>query len=329
MDAADHGETRALATYEDVLRAAARIEGVAQRTPVLTSRTANRLAGASFSFKAENLQRTGAFKFRGAYNAIAALGPEQRRRGVVTYSSGNHAQAMACAGGLLGVPTTVIMPHDAPHIKVAATQGYGAKVISYDRFAESREAIGRRLAEQEGLALVPPYDHDDVIAGQGTATKELFETVGPLDRLYVCLGGGGLLAGALLAAQALAPQCEVFGVEPEAGDDGRQSLRKGEIVTIPVPKTIADGAMTAFLGARSFPIIKQHVRDIVTIPDEALAASMRFFAERMKLIVEPTGCLAAAAAFAAADEIAGMRVGVIISGGNVDLARFSALTEAP
>ncbi len=328
MDAADHSETSALATYEDVLRAAARLEGVAHRTPVLTSRTANRLAGASFSFKAENLQRTGAFKFRGAYNAIAALGPEQRVRGVVTYSSGNHAQAVACAGGLLGVPTTVIMPHDAPQIKVAATQGYGAKVVSYDRFSESREAIGRRLAEEEGLALVPPYDHDDVIAGQGTATKELFETVGPLDRLYVCLGGGGLLAGALLAARALAPQCEVFGVEPEAGDDGRQSLRKGEIVTIPVPKTIADGAMTAFLGARSFPIIKQHVRDIVTVPDEALAASMRFFAERMKLIVEPTGCLAAAAAFAAADEIAGMRVGVIISGGNVDLARFAALTEA-
>jgi len=328
MDVADPSETKALATYEDVLRAAARLEGVAHRTPVLTSRTANRLAGASFSFKAENLQRTGAFKFRGAYNAIAALGPEQRARGVVTYSSGNHAQAVASAGSILGVPTTVIMPHDAPQIKVAATQGYGAKVISYDRFTESREAIGRRLAEEEGLALVPPYDHDDVIAGQGTATKELFETTGPLDRLYVCLGGGGLLAGALLAGQALAPDCEVYGVEPEAGDDGRQSLRKGEIVTIPVPKTIADGAMTAFLGARSFPIIKHHVRDIVTVPDEALAASMHFFAERMKLIVEPTGCLAAAAAFAAADEIAGMRVGVIISGGNVDLARFAALTEA-
>jgi threonine dehydratase len=313
------------ATIADVERAAARLKGVAHRTPVLTSRTANALTGASLYFKAENLQRTGAFKFRGAYNAVAALDEAQRKSGVVTYSSGNHAQAIACAGGLLGVPVTVVMPEDAPAIKVAATRGYGGEVVFYDRFGESREEIGQRLAREKGLTLIPPYDHDEVLAGQGTATLELLEDTGPLDRLYICLGGGGLLAGGLLAAGKLAPDCEVIGVEPEAGNDGQQSLRKGEIVTIPVPRTIADGAMTPYLGARTFPIIRERVHDIVTVSDEMLVAAMRFFAQRMKLIVEPTGCLAAAAAFAAHDEIAGKRVGVILSGGNVDLTRFAAL----
>jgi threo-3-hydroxy-L-aspartate ammonia-lyase len=313
----------ALATYDDVLMAAERLSGVAHRTPVLTSRTADARAGAKLYFKAENFQRTGSFKFRGAYNSVAALSPEEKRRGVVTYSSGNHGQALACAGGLLGAPVVVIMPHDAPEIKKTATRGYGAEVVIYDRFTGSREEIGRKLATERGLTLIPPYDHDHVLAGQGTAVKELLEDVGPLDRIYVCLGGGGLLSGSALSAKALAPDCIVYGVEPEAGDDGRQSFQKGEVVRIEVPKTIADGAATAFLGARTFPIIKRLARDIVTVSDAALVAEMRFFAERMKIVVEPTGCLAAAAAMAAGDEIAGMRVGVILSGGNVDLTRFA------
>ncbi len=311
------------ASYDDVLAAAARLEGVAHRTPVLTSRTADARTGASLFFKAENFQRTGAFKFRGAYNAVAALSPEERRRGVVTYSSGNHGQALSCAGSLLGAPVTVIMPHDAPEIKKIAARGYGAEIVIYDRFREVREEIGQRLAAERGLTLIPPYDHDDVLAGQGTATKELIEETGPLDRIYICLGGGGLLAGGALAAKALSPDCAVYGVEPEAGDDGRQSFIKGEIVRIDVPRTIADGAMTSFLGRRTFPIIREKVADVVTVPDAALVDAMRFFAERMKIVVEPTGCLAAAAAFAAGDEIAGLRVGVILSGGNVDLTRFA------
>jgi threonine dehydratase len=313
----------ALATYDDVLKAAERLSGVAHRTPVLTSRTADERSGARLFFKAENFQRTGSFKFRGAYNSVAALSPEEKRRGVVTYSSGNHGQALACAGSLLGAPVVVIMPHDAPEIKKTATRGYGAEVVVYDRFTGSREEIGRKLAVDRGLTLIPPYDHDHVLAGQGTAVKELIEDVGPLDRIYVCLGGGGLLSGSALSAQALAPDCAVYGVEPEAGDDGRQSFRKGEVVRIEVPKTIADGAATAFLGGRTFPIIKRLARDIVTVSDAALVAEMRFFAERMKIVVEPTGCLAAAAAMATGDEIAGMRVGVILSGGNVDLTRFA------
>jgi threo-3-hydroxy-L-aspartate ammonia-lyase len=324
MTAPDLDAQPALATYEDVLKAAERLSGVAHRTPVLTSRTADERAGAKLFFKAENFQRTGSFKFRGAYNAIAALSTEARGRGVITYSSGNHGQALACAGKLLGAPVTVIMPNDAPEIKKTATREYGAEVVIFDRFRDVREEIGRKLAHERGLTLIPPYDNDCVLAGQGTAVKELIEEVGPLDRIYACLGGGGLLAGSLLSARALAPDCEVYGVEPEAGDDGRQSFRTGEIVRIPVPKTIADGAMTAFLGERTFPIIRRLARDIVTVSDAALVAEMRFFAERMKIVVEPTGCLAAAAAMAAASGVAGMRVGVILSGGNVDLARFAS-----
>lgn len=323
MTVTDLDASPALATYEDVLAAAERLSGVAHRTPVLTSRMADERAGAKLFFKAENFQRTGSFKFRGAYNAVAALSPEERRLGVVTYSSGNHGQALACAGSLLGAPVVVIMPHDAPEMKKTATRGYGAEVVIFDRFKEVREDIGRALAQERGLTLIPPYDHDHVLAGQGTAVKELLEDVGPLDRIYVCVGGGGLLSGSLLAAKALAPDCVLYGVEPEAGDDGRQSFRKGEIVRIEVPKTIADGAATAFLGSRTFPIIKRLARDIITVSDEALVAEMRFLAERMKIVVEPTGCLAAAAAMAAGDEISGRRVGVILSGGNVDLARFA------
>lgn len=323
----DQPVTLAPPVYADVEAAARRLDGVAHRTPVMTSRTANARTGAELFFKMESLQRTGAFKFRGAYNAIAALDPESRARGVVAFSSGNHAQAIAHAGALLGAPVTVVMPSDAPAIKVAATKGYGGEVVLYDRFTEDREAIGRRLAAERGLSLVPPFDHPHVIAGQGTATKELIEEVGRLDRLYICLGGGGLTSGGCLAAAALSPGCAVYGVEPEAGDDFVRSLAEGRPVTIPVPKTIADGAQTTTPGGYTFPIVREMAAGVVTASDAALVDAMRFFAERMKQVVEPTGCLAAAAAFAdgEAGALAGLRVGVIVSGGNVDLARFASL----
>ncbi len=317
----------ALPTYDDVVAAAGRIAGIAHRTPVLTSRTADARTGATLFFKAENLQRAGAFKFRGAYNAIAKLPEDAKRRGVVAFSSGNHAQAIAYAGQLQNVPTVIIMPKDAPAMKVAATKGYGGEVVLYDRYTEDREAIGRRLSAERGLTLIPPYDHEDVIAGQGTAAKELFEEVGPLDMLFVCLGGGGLLAGSALAAKALSPDCRVFGVEPEAGNDGQQSFRSGQIVRIPVPSTIADGAQTTYLGNKTFPLIRSLAEDIVTVSDAMLVEAMRFFVERMKIVVEPTGCLSAAAALNGVVPCAGKRVGVIISGGNVDpkaLAGFLA-----
>ncbi|MGO4570786.1 threo-3-hydroxy-L-aspartate ammonia-lyase [Microvirga sp. 2TAF3] len=317
----------ALPTYEDVVAAAGRIAGIAHRTPVLTSRTADSRTGATLFFKAENLQRGGAFKFRGAYNAIARLSGEARRLGVVAFSSGNHAQAIAYAGQLQSVPTVIIMPQDAPALKVAATRAYGAEVVLYDRYKEDREEIGWRLSAERGLTLIPPYDHDDVIAGQGTAAKELIEEVGPLDMLFVCLGGGGLLAGAALAAEALSPGCRVFGVEPEAGNDGQQSFRTGSIVRIPIPKTIADGAQTPSLGQKTFPIIRALAEDIVTVSDAMLVDTMRFFFERMKIVVEPTGCLAAAAVLNGVVPCAGKRVGIVLSGGNVDpkaLAGFLA-----
>jgi threonine dehydratase len=290
---------------------------------VLRSATVDARSGASLFFKCENFQRMGAFKFRGAFNAIAKLDPAQRRAGVIAFSSGNHAQAIALAARELGVQATIVMPSDAPAAKLAATRDYGGEIVAYDRFSEDREALTRRLAGERGLAMIPPYDHADVIAGQGTAALELFEDIGTLDALFVCLGGGGLLSGCALAASALAPDCAVYGIEPEAGDDGRQSLRAGRIVTIDVPKTIADGAMTTHLGELTFPIIRQRVRDILTVTDEQLVAAMRFFAERMKMVVEPTGCLAAAGAFASAPQWAGRRVGVIVSGGNVDLAAYA------
>ena len=317
-----------LPTYEDVLAATTRIAGVAHRTPIMTSRTINRETGAEIFFKCENLQRMGAFKFRGAFNALSKFDERQRKAGVVTYSSGNHAQAIALSASLLGIPATIIMPNDAPAAKMAATRGYGGKVISYDRYTEDREKIGRELAEKEGLTLIPPYDHPDVISGQGTAARELFEEVGELDALFVCLGGGGLLAGSALSARALAPACRIYGVEPEAGNDGQQSFRSGSIVHIETPKTIADGAQTQHLGAYTFGIIRRDVTDILTVSDAQLVDCMRFFAERMKLVVEPTGCLGLAAARAMGSELKGQRVGVIISGGNVDLDRFSTLLRA-
>ncbi len=317
-----------LPDYTDVRRAVERLHGVAHRTPVMSSRTADSLTGAQLFFKCENLQRAGAFKFRGAYNAIAALDSTQRRVGVVSFSSGNHAQAIAYAASLLEVKATVLMPSDAPAMKVAATRGYGAEVVLYDRYAEDREAIGRRLSEERGLTLIPPYDHRDVIAGQGTAAVELIEETGPLDLLLVCLGGGGLTSGCALAAKALSPGCEVWGIEPEAGNDGQRSLQEGRIVHIDVPRTIADGAQTQHLGELTFEIIRRDVAGIATVSDDALRDAMRFVAERMKLMIEPTGALAVAAALTAAVPVRGRRVGIVISGGNVDLARFAALVVA-
>jgi threo-3-hydroxy-L-aspartate ammonia-lyase len=317
----------ALPSFEDVHAAAARLAGVAHRTPVATSQTANELAGAELFFKCENLQRVGAFKFRGAYNALARFWPEQRRAGVVAFSSGNHAQAIALAARLLEIPATIVMPTDAPAAKVAATRGYGAEIITYDRFLEDREAIARRLADERGLTVIPPFDHPDVIAGQGTAAAELFADVGELDHLFVPLGGGGLISGSALAARAVSPRCRVWGVEPRAGNDGQRSLRAGEIVRIPTPETIADGAQTQHLGELTFEIIRRDVADIITATDAELVDAMRFFAERMKLVVEPTGCLGFAGARGGGVPIRGSRVGVIVSGGNIDLARLAKLVS--
>ncbi|MES2183169.1 MAG: threo-3-hydroxy-L-aspartate ammonia-lyase [Pseudomonadota bacterium] len=317
--------TLALPTYDDVAAASARLAGHAHRTPVLTSRTMDAELGAEVFFKCENFQRMGAFKFRGAFNALSKFSPAQKKAGVITFSSGNHAQAIALSARLLGMPATIIMPNDAPAAKRAATEGYGGKVVAYDRYTEDREQIGRDLADKHGYTLIPPYDHPDVIAGQGTAAQELFEETGPLDAFFVCLGGGGLLSGSALAARALSPACKVYGVEPEAGNDGQQSFRKGEIVHIETPQTIADGAQTQHLGDYTFAIIRRDVADVLTASDAQLVDCMRFYASRMKMVVEPTGCLSLAAARGVGAALRGKRVGVLVSGGNVDMARMCAL----
>lgn len=314
-------------TYDDVVAAARRIEGHAHKTPVLTSATLDEQLGATVFLKAENFQRMGAFKFRGAFNALSRFSDEQRKAGVLTFSSGNHAQAIALSARLLGIAATIIMPRDAPASKLTATKGYGGKVVTYDRYSEDRDEIARRLQGETGATLIPPYDHADIIAGQGTAAKELFDEVGELDALFVCLGGGGLLAGSALAARALSSECKIYGVEPEAGDDGRQSFKQGSIVRIATPKTIADGAQTQALGELTFDIIRRDVSDILTASDTQLVEAMRFFASRMKILVEPTGCLGFAGACQSAGAFKGKRVGVIISGGNVDLDRFAALVS--
>ncbi|MGU3779110.1 threo-3-hydroxy-L-aspartate ammonia-lyase [Burkholderia metallica] len=318
-----------LPTYDDVAAAAARLEGHAHRTPVMTSRTIDEALGAQVFFKCENLQRMGAFKFRGAFNALSRFDAEQRRNGVVAFSSGNHAQAIALSARMLGIPATIVMPQDAPAAKMAATRGYGGNVVTYDRYTEDREQIGRDLAARHGLTLIPPYDHPDVIAGQGTAGKELFDEVGPLDAVFTPLGGGGLLSGTALATRALSPHATLYGVEPEAGNDGQQSFRSGSIVHIDTPRTIADGAQTQHLGNLTFPIIRRDVDDILTATDAELVDCMRFFATRMKIVVEPTGCLSFAAVRRMKDALKGKRVGVVISGGNVDLENFCALVSAP
>lgn len=313
--------------YADIEAAATRLAGTAHRTPVATSRTANQRTGAQLFFKCENLQRMGAFKFRGAYNALSQFTQEQRRVGVVAYSSGNHAQAIALSARLLGIPATIVMPNDAPQMKVDATRGYGAEVQMYDRYKENREVIGRKLADERGMTLIPPFDHPHVMAGQGTAALELIEDAGTLDVLLVCVGGGGLISGCAVAAKHALPQCRVIGIEPEAGNDVQQSLRRGEIVHIEVPQTIADGAQTQAAGRFTFPVIQVLVDDVLTVTDQQLVSTMRFFAERMKMVVEPTGCLAAAAVLEGMLDARGQRVGIIISGGNVDVDRYAELLK--
>ena len=312
----------------DIEAAAQRLLGTAHRTPVLRSRTADERTGAQVYFKCENFQRMGAFKFRGAYNALAQFTPEQRRGGVIAFSSGNHAQAIALSARLLGMPSVIVMPTDSPAAKLAATREYqqgqpGSEVVLFDRYTEDREAIGKRLAAERGMTLIPPYDHPHVMAGQGTAAAEMLVETGPLDLLLVCVGGGGLISGSAVAAHHLSPGIEVHGVEPEAGNDTQQSLARGHIVHIDTPKTIADGAQTQHSGELTFPVIQQLVKSVVTVSDAQLISTMRFFAERMKMVVEPTGCLAAAALLEGVVQARGRRVGVIVSGGNVDLAAYA------
>ncbi len=311
-------------TFGDVALAHERIRGEAHRTPVLTSATVDTLTGARVFFKPENLQRMGAFKFRGAYNALSQLSAGEKRRGVVAFSSGNHAQAVALAGKLLGVPATIVMPADAPRVKLEATRGYGAQIVTYEA-GESRDEIATRLSIEKNLVLIPPFDHPHIIAGQGTAAKELIEDAGPLDLLLVPCGGGGLLSGCAVAAKHLNPECRVIGVEPAAGDDGLRSFRAGKIETIALPDTIADGARTRSLGRITFALIRAHVHDFITVTDEELLKSMFFLWERMKIVVEPTGALAACALLQDKIDARGKRVGVVLSGGNVDVKAISAL----
>jgi threonine dehydratase len=318
------GDGPALPGAADVLAAAGRLAETAHRTPVMTSRTLDARAGASVFLKCENFQRTGSFKFRGAYNALSRLDAAARARGVLTYSSGNHAQAIALAGRLLGVPTTVVMPADATPVKLAATRGYGAEVVTYDRRRDRREALGTQLAQARGLTLVPPYDHADVIAGQGTAALELLAEVPALDLLLVPCGGGGLLSGSALATLAAQSACRVIGVEPALADDATRSFRTGELQTVHDPPTVADGARTPSLGRLTFPLVRRFVHDMVTVSDEAILSAMRFLWERTKIVVEPTGALAVTALLERVVPLVGTKVGVIISGGNVDLALAAA-----
>ena len=307
-------------TFLDVTAARDRLSGIAKKTPVLTSRTLDERVGAELFLKGEHLQRMGAFKFRGAYNALTAMGPEARAKGIVAFSSGNHAQAVALSAKLYGCPATIVMPHNAPKAKLDATAGYGATVVKFDPSESKREEVARKLVEETGATLVPPFDHFDVIAGQGTAAAELIEEVGELDYLLVCCGGGGLLSGSALAARAMSPKCKVIGVEPDLGDDLTRSFKTGELVTLPkVPGTIADGARTMSGGEITFPMIRELVDDMVTVPDAALIEAVRFALLTMKQVIEPTGTLALAAAMSGAVKVSG-RVGVIVSGGNVDAA---------
>jgi threonine dehydratase len=306
--------------FEDVRQAARRLQGIAHVTPVATSRTLDQRVSARLFLKCENLQRAGAFKFRGAYNAISKLTAAERARGVLTYSSGNHAQAVALACRLLGAQATIVMPDNAPAAKRRATERYGARIVAYDPAREKREEVAERLRREGDPVLIPPYDHADVIAGQGTAALELFEQAGPLDLLLVCCGGGGLLSGSALAARALAPACRIVGVEPELADDATRSFRSGVLQSVSNPPTIADGARTPSLGTLTFPLVRLNVDEMATVSDDDLVRAMRFVWERMKLVVEPTGVLGLAAALSGRVDVRDKRVGVILSGGNVDLA---------
>ena len=315
-----------MVSFDDIAAAHERLKPHAHRTPVLTSATIDALTGARVFFKCENLQRMGAFKFRGAYNALSQLGTEQKRRGVLAFSSGNHAQAVALAGKLLGIKATIVMPEDAPKVKLEATRGYGGEVVTYSK-GEDREAVSKRLAEERGLTLIPPFDHAHIIAGQGTAAKELIEDAGVLDALLVPCGGGGLLSGCAIAARRLLPDCRVIGVEPAAGDDATQSFKSRTLKVIPVPDTIADGARTTSLGKLTFPLVLSNVSDMLTVTDEELLRSMFFLWERMKIVVEPTGALAACAVLQKKVNLEKLRVGVILSGGNVDLRWAAAQVD--
>ncbi len=312
-------------TFADVQAAAGRLRGVAHRTPVLRSHSFDEAVGATVVFKCENFQRAGAFKFRGAYNAISRLGPAERARGVLAYSSGNHAQAIALSGSLLGVATTIVMPRNAPAVKLAATRGYGAEVVLYDPLTEVREEVGARIAGERGSNIIPPYDHPDVVAGAGTAALELLEEVGPLDVILTPCGGGGLLSGTAITAAAQAPGCRVIGVEPERADDATRSFRTGTLHRVHNPDTIADGVRTPSLGRITFPLVLRLVADMATVSEEAILRAMFFLWERMKIVVEPTGALGAAALLDGAVRLPGQRVGVIVSGGNVDIAGVGAL----
>ncbi|MEU3897188.1 threo-3-hydroxy-L-aspartate ammonia-lyase [Streptomyces sp. NPDC045251] len=312
-------------TFADVRDAAARLDGIANRTPVLTSRTLDALVGAEVFVKCENFQRVGAFKFRGAYNAASRLSAGQPAKGIAAYSSGNHAQAVALAARELGTTAVILMPEDAPRSKREATAGYGAEIVTYDRYTQDRTALGEALAEKRGLALVPPYDHPHVIAGQGTAALELLEETGALDALVVPVGGGGLVAGSATAAKALHPGIRVVGVEPEAGDDTKRSLDSGERVTIPVPRTIADGQALPTPGEITFSVNRRLVDAIALVSDDEIVAAMRFAFERLKIVLEPSGATALAALMAGRLEPRPRRIGVIASGGNVDAGRFAEL----
>ena len=307
-----------MVSFDDIARAHERIKEQAKRTPVLTSATVDALTGAKVFFKCENFQRMGAFKFRGAYNALSQLDAEKRKKGVVAFSSGNHAQAVALAGRILGIKAVIVMPEDAPKVKLEATRGYGAEVVQYAK-NQAREELAGKLATERGLTLIPPFDHPHIIAGQGTAGKELIEDTGPLDVVMVPCGGGGLLSGCAIAAKHLAPRCKVIGVEPAAGDDASQSFAKKRLITIAVPDTIADGARTPSLGEITFPLVLRNVDDMLTVTDEELTRAMFFLWERMKIVVEPTGALAFTALYFKKLEGKGLRVGVVLSGGNVDL----------
>ncbi|MFI9646336.1 threo-3-hydroxy-L-aspartate ammonia-lyase [Streptomyces sp. NPDC052040] len=312
-------------TLEDVRDAAARIEGVAHRTPVLRSRTLDRLVGAEVFVKCENFQRVGAFKFRGAYNAVSRLSPGQLAKGVAAYSSGNHAQAVALAARELGTTAVILMPEDTPRSKMEATAGYGAEIVTYDRYTGDREAIGEALAADRGLALVPPYEHPHVIAGQGTAALELVEEAGELDAVMVPVGGGGLIAGTATAVKGLLPAVRVIGVEPEGGDDTKRSLEAGHRVAVPVPRTIADGQAADIPGELTFSINQRLVDDIALVSDEQIRDAMRFAFERMKLVLEPSGASALAALLAGRIAPLPRRIGVVLSGGNISAQRFAGI----
>jgi threonine dehydratase len=314
----------ALPCFDDVRGAAQQIAGVVHRTPVVTSRSVDERVGARVFFKCENLQRAGAFKFRGAYNALSRLTGEERRRGVLAFSSGNHAQAVALAGRILDIPRVIVMPSDAPAVKRAATEAYGASVVPYERLTEDREEIGRRIASERGLTIIPPFNHPHIVAGAGTAALELIEEVSALDLLLVPCGGGGLLSGSALTARALAPGCRVVGVEPAAGDDATRSFRTRELQRVDNPQTVADGARTPSLGSVTFPLVLAHVSDMTVVDDEALLRSMFYLWERLKLVVEPTGALAAAALLDTDVARGAERIGVILSGGNVDLSEIAS-----